>query len=243
MCSSEPRLRATENPSEWRFTWEAQSHVPILRLYLFTTRNIKPAASIAPTFASTPRLRAVSAHYFTKRLSAAGEVNFYCRSCTAKLTRHESVVDLELPVNQKIFLNGFSLRDAFMARPSYLSKDIEWIEFFVPNAHVFLVHILAIMIVYLWMGGVRLYKFYISTSLPANGAYDLFRNYTFERMFTSQLLESAKDELSFRTVVRDLHNKMSFPTNCSLESNAWSYAGIFCLHALEPASPRLMCIL
>lgn len=53
-------------------------------------------------------------------------------------------------------------------------------------------------------------------------------------MFTSQLLESAKDELSFRTVVRDLHNKCHSLQIVLLNPNAWSYAG-FCLHALEPA--------
>ncbi|XP_031107214.1 uncharacterized protein LOC116011922 [Ipomoea triloba] len=452
MCSSEPRLRATENPSEWRFTWEAQSHVPILRLYLFNA-NIKPAVHCAHLrvdavfeqslltvsffetecqietslrvpiprvvvdFESPVHSRTLDDHIEVKlalllpvdhplgsnfdsilnsleieecnneslaldgvnelsaasdlqRLSAAGEVNFYCRSCTTKLTRgirvfkempsvdwrdvadnwfgtcccsfggvseklvmnyaksyyctaglcllsktsviistddllecelpernklkkydsdlksddisylnnsmlgnendqqknvccenickevqgtnkshfvncctldpcenllgqHESVVDLELPVNQKIFLNGF-LGDAFMARPSYLSKDIEWIEFFCPKCSCLLGAYPSHNDRVPLDGGVRLYKFYISTSLPANGAYDLFRNYSFERMFTSQLLESAKDELSFRTVVRDLHNKCHSLQIVLLNPNAWSYAG-FCLHALEPA--------
>nr|GMC66180.1 uncharacterized protein LOC109167581 [Ipomoea batatas]GMD43119.1 uncharacterized protein LOC109167581 [Ipomoea batatas] len=420
MCSSEPRLRASENPSEWRFTWEAQSHVPILRLYLFNPK-IKPAAHCAHLrvdavfeqslltvsffetecqvetslrvpiprvvvdFESPVHARTLDDHIEVKlalllpvdhplgsnfdsilnsleieegnseslasdgvnelsaasdlqRLSAAGEVNFYCRSCTTKLTRefskrchqltgemlqtiglghvvahlgvtddllecelpernklkkydsdlksddisylnksllgnendqqknvccenickevqgtnkshfvncctldpcenlleqHESVVDLELPVNQKIFLNGF-LGDAFMARPSYLSKDIEWIEFFCPKCSCLLGAYPSHNDRVPLDGGVRLYKFYISTSLPANGAYDLFRNYSFERMFTSQLLESAKDELSFRTVVRDLHNKCHSLQIVLLNPNAWSYAG-FCLHALEPA--------
>ncbi|RAL46552.1 hypothetical protein DM860_004831 [Cuscuta australis] len=153
-------------------------------------------------------------------------------SCENPLGQCESSVEFELPVNQKIFLNGY-LGDVFMARPSNLSKDIEWIEFFCPKcAHLLGAYPSHNSNVPL-DGGVRLYKFYISTSLPANGAHDLFRNYTFERVFTSQLLGSAKDELSFRTVVRDLHNQYHSLQIVLLNPNTWNQAGL-CLHAIEP---------
>lgn len=35
-------LSASENPRKWRFTWESQSHIPTLKLYLFNP-NIKPS--------------------------------------------------------------------------------------------------------------------------------------------------------------------------------------------------------
>lgn len=35
-------LREVENPRKWRFTWEAQSHIPTLRLFLFDSQT-KPS--------------------------------------------------------------------------------------------------------------------------------------------------------------------------------------------------------
>ncbi|KAI3959069.1 hypothetical protein MKX01_023745 [Papaver californicum] len=53
-------------------------------------------------------------------------------------------------------------------------------------------------------GGVRFFKCYISSDLPVGGLGDVFRKHSLERTFTNQLIESANEELSFRTVVRDL---------------------------------------
>ncbi|KAJ6367154.1 hypothetical protein OIU77_003516 [Salix suchowensis] len=69
--------------------------------------------------------------------------------------------------------------------------------------------------------GVRLFKCYISTSLPVGGSADLFRKYSLQRMFTSQLVESAKDELSFRTVVRDLRTKSPMLQIVLVNPNSW----------------------
>lgn len=92
MCSSEPSLRATENPSEWRFAWEAQSHVPILRLYLFNT-NIKPAAHCA-------RLR-VDAVFEHSLLT----VSFFETECQVETSLRvpipRVVVDFESPVHSR----------------------------------------------------------------------------------------------------------------------------------------------
>ncbi|CAH9087089.1 unnamed protein product [Cuscuta epithymum] len=449
MCSSESRLRATQSPSQWRFVWEAQSHIPILRLYLFNP-NFKPAAActhlrvdanlelfflsvcfiendaesqletslrvpiprvlvdsespvhsrvlddhievrlalllpvdhpLGSNFDSaigslekqernggnfaSDEANVLSTGFDLQRLSAADEVHFYCRSCSTKLTRgistfkempsvhwrdvadnwfgtcccsfggiseklvlnyaksyssasglcllsetsvviskydflegeftniskvkkidpdiisdtyssipvgnendqhrnlggdshcevhaikksayvncctidscenplgqYETSVDSELQVDQNIFLNGY-LGDVFMARPSNLSKDIEWIEFFCPKCACLLGAYPRRNDHGPLDDGVRLYKFYISTSLSANGAHDLFRSYSFERMFTRQLLESANDELSFRTVVRDLQNHHHSLQIVLLNPNIWSHAG-FCLLAIEP---------
>ncbi|KAJ6378858.1 hypothetical protein OIU78_028973 [Salix suchowensis] len=73
--------------------------------------------------------------------------------------------------------------------------------------------------------GVRLFKCYISTSLPVGGSADLFRKYSLQRMFTSQLVESAKDELSFRTVVRDLRTKSPMLQIVLVNPNSWCCSG------------------
>jgi hypothetical protein len=51
------------------------------------------------------------------------------------------------------------------------------------------------------------------------------RKYTLERMFTSQLVESAKDELSFRTVVRDLRTKSPMLQIVLVNPNSWCCSG------------------
>ncbi|XVE82556.1 hypothetical protein DITRI_Ditri16bG0014800 [Diplodiscus trichospermus] len=79
--------------------------------------------------------------------------------------------------------------------------DIDWMEFIRPNC-------LSLLGAYPFGngcahidGGVRLFICYISTCSLAGGSGDLFRKYSLERMFTNQLLENAKDGLSFRTLV------------------------------------------
>lgn len=136
----------------------------------------------------------------------------------------ELTTTIELSDNQKSLLNGF-LGDLFMVRSSYLSKDVEWIEFVCPgcssllgaypcgNGHSPL------------DGGVRLFKCYISTFSPVGGSSDVFRKYTLERMFTNQLMESAKDELSFRTVIRDLRSKSCVLQIVLLNPNSWYCSG------------------
>ncbi|XP_052196937.1 uncharacterized protein LOC127804182 [Diospyros lotus] len=111
--------------------------------------------------------------------------------------------NLELSTNQKTFLNGF-LGDVFMARSSNLSKDVQWVEFLCPQCSCLLGAYPSGNGKAALDGGVRLFKCYISTCLPVGGSNDLFRKYTLEKMFTYQLVEYAKDELSYRTVFKDL---------------------------------------
>ncbi|KAG6766762.1 hypothetical protein POTOM_027934 [Populus tomentosa] len=73
--------------------------------------------------------------------------------CGPSLEDQKTTKAMELRINQRSFLNGF-LGDAFIARSYNLSTD----------------------------DGVRLFKCYISTSLPVGGPADLFRKYTLERM-------------------------------------------------------------
>ncbi|XP_061953519.1 uncharacterized protein LOC133675962 isoform X4 [Populus nigra] len=131
---------------------------------------------------------------------------------------------MELRINQRSFLNGF-LGDAFTARSYNLSTDIEWKQFVCSQCS-------SLIGAYPCANGdmpvddgVRLFKCYISTSLPVGGPADLFRKYTPERMFTSQLVESAKDELSFRTVVRDLRTKSPMLQIVLVNPNSWCCSG------------------
>ena len=62
------------------------------------------------------------------------------------------------------------------------------------------------------------------------------RKYTLERMFANQLLENAKDELSFRTVVRDLRTKSPVLQIVLLNPNSWCCTG-YCLGAEDTLDP------
>lgn len=128
--------------------------------------------------------------------------------------------NFELLANQKSLLNGF-LGDVFMAKPSYLSKEVQWVEFLCPQCS-------CLLGAYPFGdghapldGGIRLFKCYISTCLPVGGSKDLFRKYTLEKMFTNQLLENAEHELSFRTVVRDLQTGSAMLQIVLLNSNSF----------------------
>ncbi|GFY90233.1 hypothetical protein Acr_07g0004300 [Actinidia rufa] len=133
----------------------------------------------------------------------------------------------ELLENQKSFLNGL-LGDVFMTRSSNLSKDIQWVEFLCPQCSCLLGAYPSSNDHAPLDGGVRLFKCYISTCRPVRGSNDLFRKYTLKRMFTTQLLENAKDELSFRTVVRDLQTKSAMLQIILLNPNSWCCNG-YCL--------------
>lgn len=56
----------------------------------------------------------------------------------------------------------------------------------------------------------------------------LYREYTLERMFSNQLLDFVKDELSYRTVVRDLITKVPVLQIVIVNTNSWSCTG-YCL--------------
>uniref|UniRef100_F6GWT0 Ubiquitin-conjugating enzyme E2-binding protein n=1 Tax=Vitis vinifera TaxID=29760 RepID=F6GWT0_VITVI len=141
----------------------------------------------------------------------------------------------EVLANKKSFLNGF-LGNIFMARSYNLSKDVEWIKFACPQCSSLLGAYPCADGYAPLDGGVRLFKCYISTCLPVCESGDLFRKYTLERMFTSQLLESAKDELSFRTVVRDLRTKSPVLQIVLLNPNSWCCTG-YCLGTEDTVDP------
>lgn len=62
------------------------------------------------------------------------------------------------------------------------------------------------------------------------------RKYTLERMFTNQLLESAKDESSYRTVIRDVKTRSPLLQIILLNPSSWSCTG-YCLNAEGNTGP------
>ncbi|KAE8010543.1 hypothetical protein FH972_006908 [Carpinus fangiana] len=141
----------------------------------------------------------------------------------------------ETKANQKCLLNGF-LGNVFMVRSFNRSVDVEWIEYVCPQCS-------SLLGAYPYGNGyapvdsgVRLFKCYISTCMPVGGSGDLFRAYTLERMFTNQLLESAKDESSYRTVVKDVKTKSPLLQIVLLNPNSWSCAG-YCVDAESDTGP------
>lgn len=140
---------------------------------------------------------------------------------------HKTTTNVELLENQKSLLNGF-LGDVFMAKSSNLSKNVQWCEVLCPNCSSLLGAYPSGNSHAPVDGGVRLFKCYISTCPPVGGSNDLFRKYTLERMFTNQLLENAQDELSFRTVVRDLQTRSAMLQIIVLNPSSWCCNG-YCL--------------
>ncbi|KAL4582653.1 hypothetical protein LXL04_007211 [Taraxacum kok-saghyz] len=139
--------------------------------------------------------------------------------------------------NKTSFINGL-LGNSFMVTSPYLSKDIKWSEISCPNCSCLLgayPHDNSNTTAAPLNDGVHMFKCFISTCLPAGASNDLFRKYTLERMFTSQLLESAKDELSFRTVVRNLQTRSPMLQIVLINPNSWCSFGD-CMDELVPIS-------
>ncbi|XP_027179000.1 uncharacterized protein LOC113777965 [Coffea eugenioides] len=146
--------------------------------------------------------------------------------------------DIELLEHQKVLLNGF-LWNGFLARSSNLSKDVRWVEFLCPQCSSLLGAYPCFSDSSPLDSGIRLFKCHISTTLPVGGSGNTFRCYSLERMFAIQLLESAKDELSFRTVVRDMQTKYPMLQIVLLNPDSWCCSGC-CLYSTESASRKSM---
>ncbi|XP_077244284.1 HECT-like ubiquitin-conjugating enzyme (E2)-binding protein [Tasmannia lanceolata] len=155
------------------------------------------------------------------------------------LKNQKSTKIAELQTNQKSPHNG-SLGSGFMVRNSNLSNDIEWVDFVCNQCSSLLGSYPSVNNGNAPVdGGVRLFKCYISTSVPVCGSGNIFRKHTMQRVFVNRLMESATDELSFRTVVRDLRTKNPMLQIVLLNSKAWCCTG-YCLDSengtTEPVS-------
>lgn len=147
-----------------------------------------------------------------------------CFKTSGTLEDQPLIKTFELAENQKSFLNGF-LGDIFMATSANLSQDVRWVELLCPQCSSFLGAYPADNGFTMLDGGVRLFKSYISTGFPTGGSNDLFRKYTLERMFANQLVENAKMELSYRTVIRDLQTKSAMLQIVLLNPNSFVQGG------------------
>ncbi|GAB2227369.1 hypothetical protein Droror1_Dr00009188 [Drosera rotundifolia] len=148
-----------------------------------------------------------------------------------------SDITVDLMADQKSFLNGY-LGDIFIFKTPALSKEIKWVDFACPNCSSLLGAYPCVNGSEPLDGGIRLLKSYISTSLPASSARDIFRKYSVEKMFADHLMESAKEELSFRTVVRDMKSRSNMMEIVLVNPNSWCCSG-YCSEGTAEWLPRM----
>ncbi|XP_076882127.1 uncharacterized protein LOC143530487 [Bidens hawaiensis] len=183
--------------------------------------------------------KVVSTSQSTNGLTVDRNSQIECCHAHAHIDEDQTHITSELLSNKASLLNGL-LGSSFMVTSPYLSKDIKWSEILCPNCSCLLGAYPhdnndGLLNDY----GIHLFKCFISTCSPVRGPTDLFRKYTLERIFTSQLLESAKDELSFRTVVRNLQTRSPMLQIVLLNPNSWCSFGD-CLDAMTPVSNIIM---
>jgi len=118
-----------------------------------------------------------------------------------------------------------SLGSSFIVKASNLMNDFEWVEFLCGQCSSPLGSYPSQFTLFPADGRVRLFKCYTSTELPVTGPHDVFRGHTLERVFVNLLLEVAEDEISFRTLVRDLKTKRPILQLVLLSSKAWLASG------------------
>ncbi|KAL6629206.1 hypothetical protein ACP70R_028971 [Stipagrostis hirtigluma subsp. patula] len=118
-----------------------------------------------------------------------------------------------------------SLGSSFVIKASNLLNDFEWIEFLCAQCSSPLGSYPSQRSCVPADGRIRLFKCYTSTKLPVGGPHDVFRGHTIERLFVNLLLEVAEDEISFRTIVRDLRTKRPILQIILLTSKAWLCSG------------------
>ncbi|CAL5060472.1 unnamed protein product [Urochloa decumbens] len=118
-----------------------------------------------------------------------------------------------------------SLGSSFIVKASNLMNDFEWVELLCGQCSSPLGSYPSQCSLVPADGRVRLFKCYTSTELPVMGPRDVFRGHTLERVFVNLLLEVAEDEISFRTVVRDLKSRRPILQLVLLSSKAWLSSG------------------
>ncbi|AQK68154.1 hypothetical protein ZEAMMB73_Zm00001d015141 [Zea mays] len=118
-----------------------------------------------------------------------------------------------------------SLGSSFIVKASNLLNDFEWVELLCGQCSSPLGSYPSQCSLGPADGRLRLFKCYTSTEIPVTGPHDVFRGHTLERVFVNLLLEVAEDEISFRTLVRDLKTKRPMLQLVLLSSKAWLSSG------------------
>ncbi|XP_057786768.1 uncharacterized protein LOC131004162 [Salvia miltiorrhiza] len=200
-----------------------------------TLKNVVDSDSLSSTFAALQIEE-------NKGLMNEETQNCHINCCTSNISETSSKVQMneenvELLENQKLFLDGY-LGNGFMVRSSELSKDFCWFNYLCPHCSCLLGAYPCFDDNVPLDGGIRLFKCYISTCVSSTGSSDAFASYSLERMFASQLLENAEDELSFRTIVRDIETKLPLLQIVILNPNSWECAGS--LRSAEPVDKLVL---
>ncbi|EMS50793.1 hypothetical protein TRIUR3_00892 [Triticum urartu] len=120
---------------------------------------------------------------------------------------------------------SISLGSSFIVKESNLVKDVNWVELLCSHCSSSLGSYPSQYSDAPSDGRVRLFKCYTSSDLPVGGPHDVFRGHTLEKLFVNLLLEIAEDEISFRTIVRDLKTKRPMLQIVLLSSKAWMFSG------------------
>ncbi|XP_039126316.1 uncharacterized protein LOC120262289 [Dioscorea cayenensis subsp. rotundata] len=141
-----------------------------------------------------------------------------------------------MPMEGQACLRNGSLGGGFLIKTSGLSADVEWVEFSCKECSSPVGSFPSLKDTKVPVdGGIRLFKCYVSTAVPTCGHNDIFRKHTIQRVFANLLHETAADELTFRTVVKDLRTKCPMLQILLLNSKAWSATG-YCFEnsTMEP---------
>ncbi|KAL8126492.1 hypothetical protein AgCh_013687 [Apium graveolens] len=189
------------------------------------------SAQVSPTLEDVKNVPSTPVHYIQDH-----DIKCCDHTGSEPSSKEHDSSAIGLLENQKSFLDGF-LGNVFMTKASNLSKDVQWVELSCPCCSCLIGAYPCGNSNAVFDSGVHLLKCYISTCSDAEASRNLFRMYTLERMFSSQLLECAKDELSFRTVVRDLQTKRPMLKIVLLNPNSWRFFG-YCSSPVEQA-PRI----
>uniref|UniRef100_A0ACD5VAB3 Uncharacterized protein n=3 Tax=Avena sativa TaxID=4498 RepID=A0ACD5VAB3_AVESA len=120
---------------------------------------------------------------------------------------------------------SISLGSSFIVKESNFLKDVNWVELLCSHCSSSLGSYPSQCSDALSDGRVRLFKCYTSSNLPVGGPHDVFRGHTLGKLFVNLLLEIAEDEISFRTVVRDLKTKRPMLQIVLLSSKTWLFSG------------------
>ncbi|PNT65806.1 uncharacterized protein LOC100834319 [Brachypodium distachyon] len=120
---------------------------------------------------------------------------------------------------------SISLGSSFIVKESNLLKDVDWLELLCSHCSSSLGSYPSQCSLAPSDGRVRLFKCYTSSDISVGGPHDVFRGHTLGKLFVNLLLEIAEDEISFRTVVRDLKTKTPLLQIVLLSSKAWLFSG------------------
>ncbi|XP_042434390.1 uncharacterized protein LOC122020500 [Zingiber officinale] len=163
----------------------------------------------------------------------------HCHNCDDKMCNvlnHTSGGSMlgpsAMPSSQK-WPHNKSLGGGFIVPTSNFSHDVKWVNVLCKNCSSLIGCNPSSRSANVPLdGGIRLFKFCISTCASIGRTGDIFRNHTLQRVFANLLLESAEDELSYRIIVRDMNSGTPMLLLVFLSSKSWSSSG-YCMENVD----------